>query len=124
MESWCALVNDARMIDFDLCHRPERREDLAEWYAAALEDQSSSGLSVAEYARELGVTAATLYQWRRRLRSRPQAYGLVEVMPADGGPVEGTSSFIVHLGGDRRIEVPEGFDDSGLRRLVTVLESC
>ena len=45
------------MRRIDLSHRPRSREKLAGWYAAALDDQASSGLSVAEYAAELGVTA-------------------------------------------------------------------
>ena len=47
--------------------RPRSRDELEAWYGAALDDQATSGLSVAEYAEGIGVTAATLYQWRRRL---------------------------------------------------------
>jgi transposase-like protein len=120
------------MRRIDLSHRPRSREQLSSWYAAVLDDQESSGLSVAKYADELGVTAATLYQWRRRLAaddaveqdlSRP--FGLVEVVPHCAvATVRTESSFVVRLGHDRGIEVPHEFDDVELRRLVAVLESC
>ena len=47
--------------------RPTSRRDLASWYARALEAQRASGLSVADYAMRIGVSAPTLYLWRRRL---------------------------------------------------------
>jgi len=117
-------------IDFD--DRPRARGDLARWYAAALDDQAASGLSVAEYADEIGVAAATLYQWRRRLALRsdedrqtlPNPVGLVEVTVKSRSAPDDVAVFTVRLGRDRGIEVPHEFDDAELRRLVTVLESC
>ena len=53
----------------DIMERPSSRDALRDWYSAILEDQESSGLSVAEYADKVGLSAATLYQWRRRLHS-------------------------------------------------------
>lgn len=112
--------------------RPGRREELTQWYAEVLADQASSGLSVAEYAVEIGVTASTLYGWRRRLKDREAGagrpaspFGLVEVEVSDGRDEgETAASLAVRLGGNRRVEVPRGFDAADLRRLVTVLESC
>ena len=121
------------MRRIDLNERPESREDLASWYAAALAEQESSGLSVAEYADEIGVTATTLYQWRRRLavrgregRRRPGSpAGLVEVTVERGTlAANDAETFIVRLGGERSIEVPPRFDTAELGRLVTLLESC
>ena len=63
--------------------RPTRREDLAGWYAAMLDRQSESGMSVTDFAASAGVSAWTLYQWRRRLAEddggREAAPRLVEV---------------------------------------------
>jgi hypothetical protein len=50
------------MTEVDLTDRPRSRRDLARWYAAALKEQESSGLSMAAYAKELGIAAVTLYQ--------------------------------------------------------------
>lgn len=112
--------------------RPVGRDELARWYAEALADQASSGLSVAEYAEEIGVTASTLYQWRRRLgegagkRRAQSAFGLVEVAIGDGreGAKAELEHLVVRLAGGRRIVVPGGFDSTELRRLIAVLESC
>ena len=98
-----------------------------------LEAQVASGLSVSEYARQIGVSAPTLYQWRRRLAEQATARRsegecaarLVEVVL--GGElrrIEPERCLVVRLGRDRRVEVPPGFDSDDLRRLVAVLESC
>ena len=120
------------MADIDLTERPQNREDLAKWYEAALIEQESSGLSVAVFADVLGVTSATLYQWRRRLapvggrlhEGRSIAGGLVEVTVDRDVTASDADALVVRLGCDRDIEVPRSFDESDLRRLVAVLESC
>ena len=117
--------------------RPGRRDELAQWYAEVLAHQASSGLSVAEYAAEIGVTASTLYEWRRRLKGQvgggqppSGTFGLVEValqkdpQGRDQEAAGRSAGLVVRLGGDRGIEVRRGFDGDELRRLVTVLESC
>jgi transposase-like protein len=125
------------MPKVDLTQRPSSREGLERWYTAVLAEQESSGLSVTDFAAELGVTATTLYYWRRRLAAgssqgrRPARSqgpkGLVEVTVDRSVALVATritEPFVVHLGDDRSIEVPRVFDDADLRRLVTVLKSC
>lgn len=126
------------MQSTDLMERPSSRAGLASWYAAILEDQEASGMSVAAYADEVGVSAATLYQWRRRLEGEDGAQqsansdspdpDLIEVLLATQpeAPLRSLDStgLTVHLGGSRRIEVPQNFDADELKRLVRVLESC
>lgn len=118
------------MHRIDVGARPTSRSELAEWYSAALADQASSGMSVAEYAERLGVSVTTLYLWRRRLgtgvrtvaTSRPK---LVEVTLARPTSAPTTEGIVVRLcAGRRSIEVPRGFDAADLRRLVAALESC
>ena len=117
------------MRRIDVGARPTSRSELLDWYAAALADQASSGMSVAEYAGHLGVSVPTLYQWRRRIGSTKREVAtvgakLVEVTLARSAPVA-TDGFIVRVcSGRRSVEVPRGFEDADLRRLVTVLESC
>lgn len=113
-------------------HRPSERSALAAWYGEALADQEESGLSVAEYAEEIGVTAATLYQWRRRLAGARRGHGataagLVRVRVRRGQ--EGRAEIagvrlVVRLSSGRSIEVPAGFDALELARVVEVLEAC
>ncbi len=119
------------MQDIDLTVRPQCRDELAEWYAAALEDQASSGLSMADYADELGVTPTTLYQWRRRLSAdvaaefeTPGSLGLVEVSIEDRSPAKAVDPIVVRLGRGRCVELPRRFDDDDLIRLLEILESC
>jgi hypothetical protein len=119
------------MQNIDLTVRPQCRDDLASWYTAALKDQVSSGLSVADYADQLGVTAATLYQWKRRLSAddaaefeTPRSLGLVEVALDSLPPTRPTDPIVVRLGRDRYVELPSRFDDEDLIRLIEILESC
>jgi transcriptional regulator with XRE-family HTH domain len=108
----------------DVGARPTSRQELADWYGVVLVAQARSGLSVAEYAERVGVTGATLYQWRRRLgEGRGGRAKLVEVAVA--GPAGRGEALVVRLSDGRRsIEVSRGFDDEDLRRLIAVLESC
>lgn len=109
--------------------RPSSRTDLAGWYAAALEAQRESGLSVAQYARELRVSVPTLYQWRRRLgsgvRGGESETRLVEVTEAEAASDEAAAGIELRINDGRHtILVPRGFDREELRRLVEALESC
>ncbi len=119
------------MQNIDLSQRPRSREHLSDWYAVALEDQATSGLSMADYAGELGIAPTTLYQWKHRLSAQdacefetPTSLGLVEVSiedrPSDAAP----GAIVVRLGNDRCVEVPKQFDDDDLIRLIELLESC
>jgi hypothetical protein len=117
------------MSRIDLEERPSSRDELAGWYAAALDAQSRSGLSVTGYAEQIGVTAATLYQWRRRLASSaavgPSRAKLVEVTIASPNREVARTAVVVRIcDGRRSIDVPRGFDSDELCRLITTLESC
>jgi len=108
--------------------RPSSRGELATWYSAVLEQQATSGLSVTDFAEEVGVSPCTLYQWRRRLSAAipnelppPQLIEVAIARPESSSD----SGLVVRLGDGRRsIAVPAGFDGDELRRLVTALEKC
>jgi len=119
------------MTEIDVTERPVGREGLERWYAEALERQAAEGLSTPAMAEELGVTASTLYSWRRRLkegrvrsRGRSRLPGLVEVAITDDTLERAGDRFVLVLTNDRRIEVPSTYDDDALRRIVGLLESC
>ncbi len=118
-------------METNVTARPERREDLPAWYAAALADQAHRGLSMTDYADELGVTPATLYQWRRRLSAEvepefetPASLGLIEVCVEGAAPTEPGAPIVVRLGRGRYVEVPPRFEDDDLIRLIELLERC
>ena len=120
-------VGDMRRIDVG--PRPAGRDALAAWYAEALDVQRASGLSVAEFAPRIGVSAPTFYAWRRRLAAaapRELPAQLVELTVARGSsPAAATGPMVVQLcAGRRSIEVPAGFDGAELQRLVAAIESC
>lgn len=116
--------------------RPTERSGLAAWYRTVLVEQARSGVSVDEAAGLVGVTATTLYAWRRRLgplapAADVPAPGLVCVRvrrsPASAPPETEESSkagIVLHLGAGRSIEVTPTFNVDALRRLVEALESC
>ncbi len=114
--------------------RPSTRAELAGWYRAVLEAQERSGLSVSEYADEIGITPVTLYQWRRRLSAERQegprtdrpGQSLVRVQVRDGeqGASVRRGALVLRLKGGRSLEVPADFDADALARVVEVLEGC
>ena len=112
--------------------KPSSGSELAAWYEAALADQETSGLSVAEYADEIEVTAATLYSWRRRLacgfspQPQREASGLVRVQVRRDAelPDRETGTLVVRVGRCRSVAVPPGFDAEELTRVIEVLEAC
>jgi len=117
----------------DLSSRPRNRKELPTWYQSVLEAQRLSGLSMRAYASQLGVTPATLYQWKRRLAlgdqggaALPAGTGLVELALAEprGADEVSASRYVVHLGKDRSIEIANDFDPVTLGRLIQVVSRC
>lgn len=112
--------------------RPTSRSELAAWYESVLGDQARSGLSVAKYAEEIGVTPTTLYSWRRRFESTPapkrrrEARGLVrvQVRPDTDACEPRAAALVVRVGRSRSIEIAPGFDAGELARVIEVLEGC
>ena len=87
--------------------------------------QKKSGLSVAAFAREHGVSVWRLYQAGRSKRKprppkrRPEfVEAVVSSEASEPAPLE------LVLPGDLRVRVPPGFDEIALRRLVGALTSC
>lgn len=101
---------------------------MAAWYRALLERQAKSGLSVADFAASAGVSAWTLYEWRRRLAGSGDGHDatprLVEVSVVPSAPTSMGTGIEVHLRSGHSLDVRSGFDDHELRRLIGVLESC
>jgi transposase-like protein len=120
------------MNTFHAESRPSSRSELTAWYDAALDAQKDSGLSVAEYAQEIGLTPTTLYRWRRRLESArskaplQEAAGLVRVQVRRDSelPDLRRETLVVRIERGRSIEIPPGFDSAELARVIGVLEAC
>ncbi len=120
------------------------RESREVW-AKRVERLADSGLTLKEFAGEIGVNANTLAGWRWRIhrakadgeapRAQSSSPPFLEIVaaPGDEGQVErieqpASSAPVVEpfelvLGGGYRIRVPVRFDPAALRRLVDALEA-
>ena len=94
-------------------HSPEDRRTLVSIWRA-------SGQSQSRFALEHGVAQSSFSKWVARYTPAPMArptFATVEVV--DERP---TPNLVVHLGSTGlRVEVPPGFDNEELRRLVGAL---
>lgn len=112
---------------------PRGRKERAAWYASALEAQASSGTSMTEFEAKIGVTAVTLYPWKRRLSTRVESpsepsatrpSGLIQVALDGSVAADAPAMFIVRLSSERSVEVPQDFDAEALEQLLGILEAC
>ncbi|QDU69842.1 IS66 family insertion sequence element accessory protein TnpA [Engelhardtia mirabilis] len=101
--------------------------DLAKYYRELLEEQAESELSMTEFAGEVGVSAATLYGWRRRLAASAQveAGELVEVQVTDDEVgMRQRAPIVLTIDNRLRVELEAGFDAAALERLLRLLSRC
>lgn len=98
-----------------------------------LEEAEKRGESDAALGVRIGVKPGTVTWWRREIRRRSLRRrtaaleaDLIPVSVRRGAPSAVTvepAAFVVEISG-ARIEVPTGFSESELRRLVGVVRSC
>ena len=120
--------------------RRASRERAAFW-RELVERRRQSSLSVAQFCEQAGVSAASFYQWQRKLRasSRRPARGVITAQPAGGTLVpirilpdppaahrnlNGRNSggtIEIELPGPIRLRVPCGCDRATLELVLSVL---
>ena len=96
-----------------------------------IREQRTSGLTVAEYCRRIGVSTWSFYSWRLRLRAERETRAqFVEVkatrpstIASTEGPSHDPSGIELQLSGGRCVIVRPGFDHQALRDLLHVLEA-
>ena len=95
-------------------HKRLRRD-----WPAVVQAYTASGLSVAAFCRDQGISTSLLYRWRRRCpdEAAPGSSGsFVELRPVDR---RGAGSGIaVVVDGGFRLEVEPGFDATTLERVL------
>lgn len=85
-----------------------------------IENQATSGMSIAAYCREGQIRPTLFYSWRRRLREQqPSTGGFLELIP--DRLTEAVSGIRIRLGGRFCIEVERGFDPFTLHAVVETL---
>jgi hypothetical protein len=112
---------------------PTSETTLSDHYASLLAAQASSGLSMQRFAALHGVSACTLYVWRRRLSAA--ASGAADDAPrlvtvdvvgsarsADVGTADGR--YELQLPGGLRLLLPPTFVVARVAELVTTLRTC
>lgn len=102
-----------------------RHKTLAE-IRSILSNIEASGLSTRAYCAKYDLPYSTAMLWRRRAREAgevvdaPAGISFVEVRPKGQ---ERTQDFQIEFSRGVRLHVPESFEESSLRRLLTILES-
>jgi hypothetical protein len=97
--------------------RAERRTH----WRTIIENQATSGMSIAAYCRAAQIKPSYFYIWRRRLREQqPSTGGFLELI-AGRLTEAATSGIRIHFGGKLAIEVERGFDPFTLRAVVETL---
>jgi transposase-like protein len=109
---------------------PRARGELAEYYEELLAEQEESGLSVTAFAEQVGLSAATLYSWRRKLSGDDEEDDgstgrLVQVaMARSSAGTRRAGVLVLRVGEEFEVELDEDFDAEALRRLLAILDEC
>ncbi len=95
-----------------------------------------SGQTLKAFGEREGISYTTLQYWRRKLAGKkgakkpspkagkPTTLAPVRVVPDSRPPDVRPEPFAVWLSNGMSLEVPSGFDELDLRRLVGVLSEC
>ena len=105
------------------------RSELGAYYARILAEQERTGASMREVAWKCGVTPATLYAWRRRLRERAaRGGGLVAVnVVGRAGVARGAADsggYEIVLPNGVTVRAPRDFDAGRVRELLDLVRAC
>jgi hypothetical protein len=96
-----------------------REERRAHW-RAIIENQTTSGMSIAAYCRDAKIKPTYFYTWRRRLKEQQTCVGgFLELIPDKLS--KSTSGVRIRLDTKLSVEVERGFDPFTLRVVVEIL---
>lgn len=84
-----------------------------------------SGLSQAEFSRQVGISERSLGYWKRRFErdqnSEKESHTVVAVPIPRDIPERGTQPIILHAWHDLRLEIPADFAPESLEKIIHVL---
>jgi transposase-like protein len=84
--------------------------------------QEKSGMGVREFAESRGLSPATMYWWRSRLRERtPSLVPVAVTAPEIAARIAATTAAFELEIGAMVLRIPAGFDEVDLQRLLRAL---
>ncbi len=102
--------------------RPWRTDDARKLVDA----QATSGLSILEFVRRLGIGEQRFHAWKRKLGGRKNKSASISFAPirvTSSAPFTTTAlSMEVVLQNERRVRLGRNFDDAAVSRLLAILE--
>ena len=113
-----------------------RREDRELYWRGVLQQQTESGLSVAEFCRQESVSAPSFYHWRRKFRQRDAeahaesqrsdvgASAATQLLPVKIESPGGSAAVRVLLPQGVAIDAPHGTDPGALADLLRALREA
>ena len=91
-----------------------------EYWRKLIAEQESGGQKVGPFCRERGITEASFYYWRKRLRKRESVqFALLETKPTDTGRT--TSALELVLTSGERLRICSEVDAATLRMVLEVV---
>jgi hypothetical protein len=95
---------------------------------ALIAEQARSGETMAAFAARRGLSAGQIHWWRKKLRvaGKPAAADALPMVPVvlhstTSARSAHSAPFVVGLGPERTLHVPQEFSESALRTLFRVL---
>jgi len=83
-----------------------------------ISEQARSGISIKQFCKDRGIAEHSFYAWRRRLRTEPVRFALVE--RAGGPPLTEWNLELTLLNGER-LRIGAGVDTVTLRAVLETL---
>jgi hypothetical protein len=118
-------------MEFDSLGSRRPGQDLAAHYSRLLTKQAASRLTMREFAALHGVSACTLYFWRRRLaaegggvQAASGTLAAVDVVGSARAPDAAPVGYEVLLTNGVHLRVPHDFAASRVAELLSVMRSC
>ena len=91
-----------------------------EYWRKLIAEQEGGGQKVRPFCRDRGITEASFYYWRKRLRKRETVqFALLETKPRDTGSV--TSRFELVLTSGERLRIGNEVDAATLRMVLEIV---
>ena len=108
--------------------RKETRAEKVERMRSLIFEAETSGLSLAEFARQHGLSPQSIYWWRKRLRREDEAapQQLIPVDLCDTPPLvsAATTRLEIAIGDDLELRLPIHTDVAVIAELVSALRAC